>query len=76
MELTEVVWQGKFLKVAPITLPESAQLRLERLYPGTLIKQATKSALIARNSAPNWLENASVGDTSVLSWTMEVLHNL
>jgi len=76
MELTEVVWQGKFLKLAPITLPESAQLRLERLYPGTLIKQATKSALIARNSAPNWLENASVGDTSVLSWTMEVLHNL
>ena len=76
MELTEVVWQGKFLKVAPITLPESAQLRIERLYPGTLIKQATKSLLIARNSAPNWLENASVGDTSVLSWTMEVLHNL
>ena len=75
-ELTEVVWQGKFLKVAPLTLPESAQLRLTRLYPGTLIKEATKSVLIARNAAPNWLENGSVGDTSTLSWTKEVLLNL
>ena len=73
---TEVVWQGKFLKVAPLTLPESAQLRLTRLYPGTLIKEATKSVLIARNAAPNWLENGSVGDTSTLSWTKEVLLNL
>jgi len=75
-ELTEVVWQGKFLKVAPLTLPESAQLRLTRLYPGTLIKEATKSLLVARSAAPNWLENGSVGDTSVLSWTKEVLLNL
>ena len=75
-ELTEVVWQGKFLKVAPLTLPESAQLRLTRLYPGTLIKEATKSVLIARNATPNWLENGSVGDTSTLSWTKEVLLNL
>ena len=74
--LTEVVWQGKFLKVAPIVLPESAQLRLLRIYPGSLVKQATSSLLVARDSAPNWLENASVGDTSVLSWTIEVLHNL
>ena len=75
-ELTEVVWQGKFLKVAPLTLPESAQLRLTRLYPGTLIKEATKSVLVARNAAPNWLENGSVGDTSTLTWTKEVLLNL
>ena len=74
--LTEVVWQGKFLKVAPIVLPESAQLRLLRIYPGSLVKQATSSLLVARDAAPNWLENASVGDTSVLSWTIEVLNNL
>lgn len=74
--LTEVVWQGKHLKIAPITLPDSAELRIMRIYPGTLVKQATKSLLIARNSSPNWLENELVGDTSVLSWTMEVLLNL
>lgn len=74
--LTEVVWQGKHLKIAPITLPESAELRIARLYPGSLVKQATKSLLVARSAAPNWLENGSVSDTSVLFWTMEVLHNL
>jgi len=60
----------------PITLPESAELRITRLYPGSLVKQATKSLLVARSAAPNWLENGSVSDTSVLSWTREVLHNL
>ena len=74
--LTEVVWQGKHLKIAPITLLESAELRITRIYPGTLVKQATKSLLVARIAAPNWLENGSVGDTSVLAWTMEVLRNL
>lgn len=74
--LTEVVWQGKFLKLASLVLPESAELRILRIYPGTLIKQATKSVLVARSATPNWLENGSVGDTSVLSWTMEVLQNL
>ena len=74
--LTEVIWQGKFLKIAPILLPESAQLRLARLYPGTLLKPATSSVLVARELPPNWLENGSVSDTSILRWTMEVLHNL
>ncbi len=74
--LTEVVWQGKFLKIAPVTLLESAQLRLTRIYPGTLVKPATSSVLVAHSAAPNWLENGSVGDTSVLTWTMDVLHNL
>jgi transcription-repair coupling factor (superfamily II helicase) len=74
--LTEVVLQGKFLKVGPITLPESAELRITRIYPGSLIKSATKSVLVARAQALNWLENGSMGDTSVLSWAIEVLHNL
>jgi transcription-repair coupling factor (superfamily II helicase) len=74
--LTEIVIQGKFLKIAPITLAESAQLRITRMYPGTLIKPATQSVLIARLQAPNWLENGPVGDTSVLSWVKEVLNSV
>jgi transcription-repair coupling factor (superfamily II helicase) len=74
--LTEIVIQGKFLKIAPITLAESAQLRITRMYPGTLIKPATQSILIARLQSPNWLENGPVGDTSVLSWVKEVLNSV
>ena len=74
--LTEVVWQGKHLKIAPVVLAESAQMRLMRIYPGSLVKLATKSLLVARAAAPNWLENAPVGDNSILLWAMEVLQNL
>ena len=80
--LTEVVLQGKFLKVAPVVLPESAQLRLTRLYPGTQIKVATKTLLVAQKANGNWLGAGSVSDTSaqqseqILAWAEEVLRNL
>ena len=34
--LTDVTVQGNHVRFAPVELPESAQLRLQRLYPGTL----------------------------------------
>ena len=80
--LTEVVLQGKFLKIAPIVLPESAQLRLTRLYPGTQVKTATKSLLVAQKTSSNWLGGTPVSDNSTLTslqtlaWADEVLHNL
>ena len=72
--LSEFVLQGKFLKLAPVTLPESLQLRLTRMYPGSLIKSATQSILVARSAAPNWQADGDVVDTSILPWTMEVLN--
>jgi len=73
---SEVVLQGKFLKIAPITLPESAQLRLQRQYPGSLIKSVTQSILVARGSEVNWLGGTDIGDTSLLPWAMGVLASL
>ena len=75
-ELEEVVLQGKFLRLSPITLPESATLRLLRMYPGSIVKKATNSVLVARATGPNWIDEAEVGDTSVLSWTTQVLANI
>ncbi|MEN9735738.1 MAG: hypothetical protein RL129_448 [Actinomycetota bacterium] len=75
-ELEEVVLQGKFLRLSPITLPESATLRLLRMHPGSIVKKATNSVLVARATGPNWIDEAEVGDTSVLSWTMQVLANI
>jgi transcription-repair coupling factor (superfamily II helicase) len=74
--LTEVVIQGKFLKLAPVTLPESLQLRLMRMYPGSLIKAATESIMVARAATPNWQAGGDLGDTSILPWTMEVLNSI
>ncbi len=76
LNLSEVVLQGKFLKIAPVTLPDSLQLRLVRMYPGSLIKEATNSILVARALAPNWLGDGDLGDTSILPWTLEVLNSV
>ena len=75
-ELQEVVLQGKYLRLAPIKLPESATLKLNRIYPGSIVKVATNSVLVARTTAPNWIEAGDIGDTSVLSWANEVLTNI
>lgn len=74
--LTEVVLQGKFLRLAPLTLPDSAVMRLNRIYPGSIVKVATSSVLVARASAPNWIAGGEIGDTSALPWTIEVLTSI
>jgi transcription-repair coupling factor (superfamily II helicase) len=74
--LTEVVLQGKYLRLTPIQLPESAQLRLQRIYPGSLVKTATSTVLVARNATPNWIGSEEIGDTSVLPWAIEVIHTV
>ena len=75
-ELSEVVLQGKFLRLSPLTLPESATLKLNRIYPGSLVKNATATVLVARATAPNWIEESEIGDTSALTWANEVLANI
>jgi transcription-repair coupling factor (superfamily II helicase) len=79
LKLTEVVLQGKHLRLRPVKLPESMQLRLTRIYPGSLYKTATNTVLIALATASAWVP--SVGgtemvDTSLLKWATEAIENL
>jgi transcription-repair coupling factor (superfamily II helicase) len=79
VKLTEVVVQGKFLRLAPMVLPESRQLRLTRLYPGSLYKGAASTVLVALPKATSWnpSQNApEIVDTSLLAWVVEVLTQL
>jgi transcription-repair coupling factor (superfamily II helicase) len=78
-QLTEVVLQGKFLRLAPIRLPESLQLRLNRLYPGSLYKSATSAVLVALPKQGTWTPSSSdapMVDTSLLSWATAAINNL
>jgi transcription-repair coupling factor (superfamily II helicase) len=79
VKLTEVVVQGKFLRLAPLVLPESRQLRLTRLYPGSLYKGAASTVLVALPKAASWnpSQNAPVVvDTSLLAWVVEAVTQL
>ena len=44
--IKDVTAQGKYIRFAPVELPESAQLRLKRLYPGSLLKPAVRAILV------------------------------
>ena len=79
VKLTEVVVQGKFLRLAPLVLPESRQLRLTRLYPGSLYKGAASTVLVALPKTALWnpSQNAPVVvDTSLLAWVVEAVTQL
>jgi len=77
--LTEVVVQGKYLRLAPLVLPESKQLRLSRLYPGSLYKAASSTVLVALRSNNSWNPSESapvIVDTSLLAWAIEAVDQL
>ena len=76
LALTDIAFAGKSLRLSPVSLPESAQLRLARLYPGSIYKNASQILLVARPVAANWIESAPIGDTSTIEWVETVLHNL
>ncbi|MBO0901670.1 transcription-repair coupling factor [Cellulomonas sp. zg-ZUI22] len=44
--IADVTAQGRFVRFAPVELPESAQLRLKRLYPGSVLKPAVRTVLV------------------------------
>ena len=44
--LTDVTLQGQHIRFAPVALRDSQQVRLKRLYPKALLKQATGTLLV------------------------------
>ncbi|HWF79978.1 MAG TPA: transcription-repair coupling factor [Streptosporangiaceae bacterium] len=44
--LTDIAQQGNHIRFAPVELPESRQVRVQRLYPRTLLKQTVRTMLV------------------------------
>ncbi len=70
--LTDVTLQGKYVRFAPVELPESATVRLDRLYPRSIVKPGVRTMLVPRPST------AAVGgrplrDEALLAWAREVV---
>lgn len=70
--ITEAITQGRFLRLGPIQLPESKALRLQRLYPGTVIKAAVRQVLIPI-SRPSMSEDSAPTDEALLEWVDHLL---
>ncbi|MGC0142774.1 transcription-repair coupling factor [Pseudactinotalea sp. Z1732] len=65
--LAEITAQGKFLRFAPVQLADSAQVRLKRLYPGTILKPAIRTALVPAPSTSR-VGGTPLRDEALLAW--------
>jgi transcription-repair coupling factor (superfamily II helicase) len=70
--VTEVVAQGAKIRVFPVELPESATLRLTRLYPGTIVKPAVRTILVPRPMTAR-VGGEPVRDAALLRWTTDLV---
>ena len=68
----EVVANGAMIRFAPADLPDSAQLRLNRLYPGSLVRKASSYILVPRPMTRP-IGGQPVTDAALLAWAVKVL---
>jgi transcription-repair coupling factor (superfamily II helicase) len=76
----EVVLAGKYVRISPLTLPESKQLKLNRLYPSSLYKSQSSTVMVTIPRAAAWSPAAqsseNMGDTSLLAFARQALTEL
>ena len=72
-DVANISVQGKFVRFGPLQLPESQQLRLQRLYPGTLVKDAVRTILVPRPMTAR-VAGQPLRDTAVLRWAIDLIH--
>ncbi|GAA1922010.1 transcription-repair coupling factor [Nocardioides marmoribigeumensis] len=73
--LTEVTVQGTNVRFAPVELPESARLRLQRLYPRSLVKEAARTILVPRPRTKP-VAGEPIRDAELLAWCREVVDSV
>ncbi len=70
--LTDVTVQGKYVRFAPVDLPESATVRLGRLYPKSIVKAPLRTILVPRPSTAV-VAGRPLRDEELLDWAREVI---
>jgi len=82
--LTDITAAGNHIRFAPVELPDSRQVRVQRLYPKTVLKPAVRTMLVpvpktSRGGTPPG--NTAIGgqplrDTELLAWCGEVVRSV
>ncbi len=70
--LTDITQQGKYVRLAPVEPAESAQLRLRRLFPGAVLKPATRTVLVPIPTGKT-LGSPPIVGTELLTWVRGVI---
>ncbi|GGF42202.1 transcription-repair-coupling factor [Marmoricola endophyticus] len=70
--VTEVQTQGKYVRFGPVELAESATVRLQRLYPKSLVKAPVRTILVPRPLAAT-IGGEQPRDEELLAWCRQVI---
>ncbi|NHC45853.1 transcription-repair coupling factor [Motilibacter aurantiacus] len=70
--LRDVALQGSQIRFGPVELRESQQLRLQRLYPRTLVKPATSTILVPRPATAR-IGGSPLRDVALLDWCRDLI---
>jgi transcription-repair coupling factor (superfamily II helicase) len=71
-KVSEVTAQGKYVRFAPVELPDSRAVRLSRVYPGSLLKPAVRTMLVPRPQAASF-GGQPPRDEELLAWAARVI---
>ncbi|MGD0246040.1 MAG: transcription-repair coupling factor [Streptosporangiaceae bacterium] len=73
--LTDITAAGNHIRFAPVELPDSRQVRVQRLYPKTLLKPAVRTMLVPTPKTAT-IGGQSLRDKELLSWCGEVIRSV
>ncbi|MDO4889064.1 MAG: transcription-repair coupling factor, partial [Actinomycetaceae bacterium] len=75
--LAEVTMAGRNVRLAPVSLPDSRQARLKRLYPGSMLKPAVRVALVPPPGGSKRMgESATLEGDDLLEWVAMLVHSV
>jgi transcription-repair coupling factor (superfamily II helicase) len=73
--LTDVTVQGKYVRFAPVELPDSGVVRLNRLYPKSVVKAGLRTMLVPRPST-GVVGGRPLRDEELLTWARQVIDSV
>jgi transcription-repair coupling factor (superfamily II helicase) len=87
--LTDITLQGSYVRFAPVELPESREVRVQRLYPRTMLKPAVRTMLVpapkagagrsqgsGRQAPATQLGAQTLRDQELLTWCRELVESV
>jgi transcription-repair coupling factor (superfamily II helicase) len=82
--LTDITAAGQHIRFAPVNLPDSRQVRVQRLYPKTLLKPAVSTMLVpvpkTTSGGPppggRVIGGQPLRDTELLTWCGEIIRSV
>ncbi len=72
--LTDINVQGSYVRFMPVELPDSVRVRVDRLYPKTVVKTALHSILVPRPTTGT-IGGQPLRDRDVLDWAGRVIED-